>query len=145
MIAELDTETGRLSWVNAGHPAPLLVRDGRLVKRLQVDPGFPFGMGVADLAPGAGGYQVGSEQLQPGDRLVAFTDGVTEAPSPDGEPFGEAHLADLLSRNLAGGLPAPETMRRVVRALLEHQDGRLTDDATLLLLEWRSSPEELLP
>ena len=47
--------------------------------------------------------------------------GVTEARSPDGDFFGPERLVDLISRNLAGGLPTPETMRRVVRALLAHQ------------------------
>lgn len=47
-------------------------------------------------------------------------------------------------RNLAGGLPTPETMRRVVRALLVHQQGQLSDDATMLLLEWRSGDEDAL-
>ena len=52
--------------------------------------------------------------------------------------------AELIARNLAGGLPTPETMRRVVRALLTHQQDQLTDDATLLLLEWRSGNEHAL-
>ena len=43
----------------------------------------------------------------------------------------------MVIRNLAAGLPAPETMRRVVHALLDHQAGDLEDDATLLLVEWR--------
>lgn len=133
IMGELDTSTGRLSWLNAGHPEPLLMRDGQLIKSLHIDPGLPFGM---DLMPDVG-YRVETEQLQPGDRVLLFTDGVTEAPSPTGDRFGEEHLVDLLSRNFAGGLPAPETMRRVVRALLDHQQGRLADDATLMMLEWR--------
>jgi hypothetical protein len=44
----------------------------------------------------------------------------------------------LLIRNLAAGLPSSETIRRVVRALLAHQQGRLSDDASLLLVEWRA-------
>jgi hypothetical protein len=49
-----------------------------------------------------------------------------------------------VSRNLAGGLPTPETMRRVVRALLTHQQGQLSAATTLLLLEWRSGNENAL-
>jgi serine phosphatase RsbU (regulator of sigma subunit) len=70
---------------------------------------------------------------------------VTEARSPSGDFFGEERLADLLVRNLAAGLPTPETMRRMVRALLEHQAGQLHDDATLLMLEWRADNAPLLP
>ena len=76
--------------------------------------------------------------------MLFYTDGVTESRSPDGDFFGTERLVDLISRNLAGGLPTPETMRRVVRALLAHQQGQLTDDATMLLLEWRSGNEHAL-
>ncbi len=139
VLAELDTDTGRLQWVDAGHPEPLLLRNGRLVKTLAVDPSPPLGLsGALDRAGSPAAFAVGVEQLEPGDRVLLYTDGVTEARSPDGEFFGVERLADLVTRNLSGGLPTPETLRRVVRSLLEHQQGRLNDDATLLLLEWRS-------
>lgn len=143
VLAELDTDTGLLSWVNAGHPEPLLLRAGRLVKSLHVDPGLPFGLGT-DIGDAAPALVVTSEQLEPGDRVLLYTDGVTEARSPAGEFFGIQRLTDLLGRNLAGGLPAPETMRRVVRSLMEHQQGQLDDDATMLLAEWRSGNERAL-
>ncbi len=142
VLAELDTDTGMLSWVNAGHPPPLLLRDGRLVKSLQIRPMLPLGLVVAGRP--ADTITVGREQLQSNDRVLLYTDGVTEARSPTGAFFGEPALIDLLRRNFAAGLPAPETMRRVVRALLDHQQGQLTDDATLLLLEWRNSNTDAL-
>ncbi|HEU0103397.1 MAG TPA: PP2C family protein-serine/threonine phosphatase [Mycobacteriales bacterium] len=146
VLAELDTDTGRLEWVSAGHPEPLLLRDGRLVKTLHVDPAPPLGLGRSAAPDGpADPVAVGSEQLEPGDRVLFYTDGVTEARSPDGDFFGVERLVDLISRNLAGGLPTPETMRRVVRTLLAHQQSQLTDDATMLLLEWRSDESALLP
>lgn len=145
VLAELDTDTGMLEWVNAGHPEPLLLRGGRLVKSLHVEPGLPFGLGDG-LVAGPTGLVVGSEQLEPGDRVLFYTDGVTEARSPEGEHFGVHRLTDLLGRNLAGGLPTPETMRRVVRSLLEHQRGQLDDDATMLLAEWCTGRQsDLLP
>ena len=85
---------------------------------------------------------VGIEQLEPGDQILLYTDGVVDARSPSGEFFGIDRLADLVIRHLAGGLPAPETMRRVVRELFEHQQGPLIDDASLLLLEWRGGNEQ---
>jgi serine phosphatase RsbU (regulator of sigma subunit) len=88
---------------------------------------------------------VGVQQLEPGDAVLFYTDGVTEARSPEGGFFGEQRLVDLIVRNLAAGLPAPETMRRVVRALLAHQDGHLDDDATLALVQWRAENRSLLP
>jgi len=157
VLAELDTDTGLLSWVNAGHPEPLLLRGGRLVKVLHTEPAAPLGLGLglaeAALEPavgdgpagaGARSFVVGVEHLEPGDRVLFYTDGVIEARSPDGDFFGVERLVELLTRHLAGGLPIPETMRRVVRALLAHQQGQLTDDATLLLLEWRSDTEHAL-
>ena len=86
---------------------------------------------------------MGFEQLQPGDLLLLYTDGITEARSPEGDFFGLDRLVDLVVRNLAAGLPAPETMRRAIRALLDHQSGDLDDDATLLLVEWHGSRTSL--
>lgn len=137
VMADLDTETGRLTWVNAGHPFPLLLRDGRVIKALETDPRPPLGLGhLAEGQP----VQVGVEQLEPGDMVLLYTDGVVEARSPAGEFFGVERLGELVCTQLAGGLAAPETMRRVVRELLSHHDGQLTDDATLLMLEWRRPP-----
>ena len=142
MLAELETGTGMLSWVNAGHPEPLLLRGGKLVRFMHSRPTLPLGLVVTGRP--ATTVTVGREQLQPDDRVLLYTDGVTEARSPTGAFFGDRALIDLLGRNLAAGLPAPETMRRVVRALLDHQQGQLTDDATLLLLEWRNSNTDAL-
>ena len=132
VLAELDTTTGLLTWVSAGHPPPLLLRDGQHVKTLELQPELPFGLGLPH-----GDVHVGSEHLQPGDHVLVYTDGVVEARSPEGEPFGEQRLTDLIRRHLAAGLPAAETMRRTVTALLEHQGSDLSDDATMLLAQWR--------
>ncbi len=75
-------------------------------------------------------------QLQPGDRLLLFSDGVVEARSADGVFFGLDRLLDLLTREESLGQPPPETLRRLIRDVLEHQQGSLQDDATVLLLEW---------
>ena len=135
VLAELDTRTGLLRWVNAGHPAPLLIRGGRVVRDLETLTRPPLGLG--GLLSGDP-LEPGTEQLEPGDMVLLYTDGVTEARAPGGDFFGVERLADLVIRHLAGGLAAPETLRRVVRELLAHHEDQLTDDATLLLLEWRS-------
>jgi serine phosphatase RsbU (regulator of sigma subunit) len=135
MFAELDTTSGALSWVSAGHPEPLLLRHGKMIKTLHTKPRPPLGiqlLGREELRT----PHVGSEQLQPEDSVLFYTDGVTEARSPDGDFFGEQRLTDLIVRNLAAGLPTSETMRRVVKALLDHRQTKLSDDATLLLLRW---------
>jgi hypothetical protein len=134
LLAELDVATGTLSWVSAGHPPPLLLRHGRHVKTLELQPRLPFGMAV----PGAPTtVVVGTEHLEPGDRVLLYTDGVTEGRSAEGEQFGADRLTDLVVRNLAAGMANSETMRRAVVALLEHQGDKLADDATMLLAQWR--------
>ena len=133
VLAELDTGTGYLSWLNAGHPEPLLLRQGQLVRSLHVDPGLPFGLALDDTDHA---YAVGVDQLEPGDQVLFHTDGVTEARSPAGEPFGVDRLVDLFARSVADNLSPAEAMRRVGRALLAHQGADLSDDATMLLLQW---------
>jgi hypothetical protein len=137
VLADLDTDSGRLTWVNAGHPYPLLLRGGKVIKTLETEPRPPLGLGELVEEP----HVVGQEQLEPGDIVLLYTDGVVEARSPDGEFFGVDRLGDLVCTQLAGGLSAPETMRRAVRELLAHHQGQLTDDATLLMLEWRRPPD----
>ena len=133
VLAELDTGTGHLSWVNAGHPEPLLLRQGQLVRSLHLDPGLPFGLGLTDTDHV---YAVGTEQLEPGDQVLFHTDGVTDARSPSGALFGVDRLVDLLTRTIADNLSPAESMRRVGRELLAHQQSHLTDDATILMLAW---------
>lgn len=136
VLADLDTRTGLLQWVNAGHPAPLLIRGGKLIRELDTDPQPPIGLGhLLEAQPPA----AAKEQLEPKDLVLFYTDGVVEARSPEGDFFGVERLAGLIIRHLAGGLTLPEMMRRVVRELLTHHGEQLTDDATLLMLEWKGS------
>jgi serine phosphatase RsbU (regulator of sigma subunit) len=77
-----------------------------------------------------------TERLRAGDRLLLYTDGVVEGRDEDGRPFDLARLSDFVLRHTAEGLAAPELLRRLNREILDHQRGRLTDDATLILLQW---------
>jgi hypothetical protein len=142
LLTELDLTTGVLHFLNAGHPPPVLLRGGRMVKALHTSVRPPLGLGhLADVPP-----QTGQEQLEPGDRLLLYTDGITEARDPSGTQFGLERLVDLAEQHHRAGLPAPETLRRIAHDVLVHQRGRLQDDATLLLLEWApSAPAGLLP
>ena len=141
VLAELNTDLGLLTWVNAGHPDPLLLRGGRLIKSLHIEPMLPFGLNAdlgidGDDAGAPTSANIGTEALEPGDIVVLYTDGVIEARSPGGDFFGVERLVDLLTRSLAAGLSAPETMRRIVRVLLEHHRSQLDDDATLMFVKW---------
>ncbi|MCW2571838.1 MAG: protein serine/threonine phosphatase [Frankiales bacterium] len=143
VVGQLDVDTGLFRWVNAGHPDPMLLRGGQLVKELRCDPGLPLGMG--GLSGGAA-YQVCEESLQPGDRLLLVTDGVDEARTEDGSFFGRDRLAEFAAKELASGLPTPEVMRRLQAAILRYQTGRLQDDATTLFVEWLTgSAGEMVP
>lgn len=128
-LGELDLRSGRLRYIAAGHPEPLLLRERRVVKRLAGGRRLPFGLGD-------GGLTVAEEVLQPGDWLAVHTDGITEARNAAGEWFGEERLADLLTRAMAADQPPPETVRRLTRDVLAHQGGLLQDDATVLLASW---------
>ncbi len=142
VLVDLDLATGVLRYLLAGHPPPVLLRDGRMIKVLSGAPRVPLGM--PDLLRRGGATGLGTENLQPGDRLLLYTDGVTEARSPSGALFGLDRLVDLTERHEAAGLPAPETLRRVTHAVLDHQRGQLQDDATLMLLEWSTTASALL-
>jgi hypothetical protein len=145
LLCDLDLATGLLTWIPCGHPPPLLIRGNRTVKELARRPRLPLGLGGLDERQGAGMYDnqdpglVCTEKLEPGDRVLLYTDGVIEGQGADGTPFGVGRLADFIIRHSAAGLPAPETMRRLKRAILEYQHGRLRDDATTVLVEWQPS------
>jgi hypothetical protein len=153
LLCDLDLVTGLLRWIPCGHPPPLLIRGNRTVRELDRTPQPPLGLaglvnrelpeGYDDeaLAPEC------TEKLEPGDRLLLYTDGVTEGRAADGTPFGIRRLADFIIRHSSAGRPAPETMRRLNRAILDYQHGRLRDDATAILVEWKPDRPErkLLP
>jgi hypothetical protein len=140
LIAELDLASGRLCWISAGHPAPLLLREAHMVKSLDVTPSPPLGTRLAPTPP-----VVGQEWLQPGDTVLLYTDGLTEARRPDGKLFTVERLAEFIERQAADGQPAPETLRGLRESIIERGEGALHDDATAVLVEWRAGSERLLP
>ena len=137
VLARLDLGTGRLQWINAGHPEPLIVRGSVLVRPPRCPPTRPLGLQASKPASC-------ETRLEPGDRLVLYTDGITEARSPEGEFFGEQRLADFISSAAAAGHPAPETVRRLMRHVLSHQADQLQDDASIVVLEWLTGTEQRL-
>jgi serine phosphatase RsbU (regulator of sigma subunit) len=84
---------------------------------------------------------VATETLERGDWLVLYTDGVTEARDVDGQMFGLDRLVDIVQRGAADRQIAAETLRRIVRAVLDHQRGVLQDDATVVVVQWMTSLE----
>ena len=139
LLLELDLDTGRLCWLSAGHPPPLLLRAGRVVKTLEAPPAMPLGLPFDPGVP-----EVAVESLEPGDQLFVYTDGLPEARLPDGELFGMERLIAFLEREAAAKQSVPETLRRLRRVLLKEERSRLRDDATAVLLSWRSGAERAL-
>ncbi|EHY91193.1 PP2C family protein-serine/threonine phosphatase [Saccharomonospora azurea] len=133
ILSWLDVTTGELTYLLAGHPPPLLLRANAALKVLETRPRIPLGV---SRAPADG--ILGREQLEPGDRVLFFTDGITEARDREGRLFGVDRLVEFVEHDSAANLAAPETLRRVMRAVLDHQRGRMDDDATLLMLDWRA-------
>jgi serine phosphatase RsbU (regulator of sigma subunit) len=99
------------------------------VRTLTCAPRTPLGIPHADP-------EIGTEQLEPGDALLLFTDGMVEARSPGGQAFGFDRLADFFGRAAASDQEPAETMRRLVHTVVDHHGGRLQDDATCVLVEW---------
>jgi serine phosphatase RsbU (regulator of sigma subunit) len=132
VIGRLVLNSGRLEWSSAGHPPPLLLRGRKVVAELSNEPVLPWGLG--------GTPRLCTADLEPGDAILLYTDGVTEARGPDGDLFGTPRLTDLIEREAASGQPLEEMLRRLVQALTDHQPEGLRDDATLLLVQWTGRP-----
>ncbi|WP_241833312.1 PP2C family protein-serine/threonine phosphatase [Streptomyces caatingaensis] len=135
VLCELDVSTGVLRWINCGHPPPLLIREERVIDHaLAGGPQPPMGLPFR-LAPV--GRRVRETVLRPGDRVLLYTDGVTEARSEGGEEFGLDRFTDFIIRSTASGQHPAEVLRLLIHAILDHQHSDLRDDATILLFEWR--------
>ena len=118
-----------LTWTNAGHLLPLLIRAGRVVGELPCAPTPPWGLLRGEPT-------VATEQLEPNDCLLLYTDGVIEARTPEGEEFGVERLIDLIDRCASELLPPEAIARRLVDQVRGHQRAELTDDATVVLVRW---------
>jgi serine phosphatase RsbU (regulator of sigma subunit) len=129
-LGRLELSTGCLTWVNAGHPRPLLLRRGVPVSDLPCETSLPMGLGDVPA-------EEAQMSLEPGDMVLFMTDGVLEARSPGGQLFGRARLERLLAEAANTAEVPAEIMRRLCHSVLDHQRGRLQDDATLLLVVWK--------
>jgi serine phosphatase RsbU (regulator of sigma subunit)/pSer/pThr/pTyr-binding forkhead associated (FHA) protein len=127
VMARLDPESGRLTYVNAGHNAPLLVRAGGAVEPLE-EGGMVLGM--FESVP----YAEGIVELRSGDALVIFSDGVTETFNPAGDEFGSEMLVQVVLGGRA--LPASALENEILAELERFAAGaKATDDRTIIVLK----------
>lgn len=133
--AELDPESGAVSFLNAGHNPPLIVHAAGTVEQL-ASGGLPLGI-KADAD-----YREGRTHLLPGDVLVIYSDGVTEAASPNGEEFGPTRLYEVVSRNVDAS--AAGIRDRIESALTKFSQGtQAADDITLVIVKRQAETRAL--
>jgi serine phosphatase RsbU (regulator of sigma subunit) len=124
-LVRIDLRAGAADIVNAGHPLPLRLRDGHVEPvSLRADP--PFG-----TVPGHD-YRVQRLELEPGDRLMFFTDGIVERNTTD------VDIATMLAAT--GELHPREAVQHIIQAILQATNGALNDDATAVCLDWHGGP-----
>src|SRR5215471_6687880 len=122
---------GHLEFINAGHPSPFLIRRGAAEEAF-TEGSFPVG-----LVPEAQ-YTAACLKLEPGDTLVLFTDGVTEAMDPDEQLFGVPRLKTVLTGQLE--CPLEQLQKCVLEAVENFTRGaRQADDLTLLIVRYRAT------
>jgi len=126
-IASYDILSGHIIYANAGHPRPFKVCCDDKVTKFGDTTGTIVGM--LEEAE----FSEASEQLDPGDVLVLYTDGVPDARSPDGQFFGEENFIDLLK--ICTGKTAREICEYTVDILIGYQGNILKDDMTLLVIK----------
>jgi sigma-B regulation protein RsbU (phosphoserine phosphatase) len=124
---------GNLDYLNAGHPSPLLLRRGE-ASEIFTEGSFPVGL-VANA-----NYATVRETLEPGDTLVLFSDGVTEAADPEDQMFGIPRLTEAVAGH--HDAPLDQLQKRVVDSIESFSRGASqADDITLLLIRYRAASQ----
>jgi len=123
--AQLDGPSRQLRYLSAGHNPPFVVRRDGSHERLR-EGGLVLGVFANQT------FKSGTTKLQSGDRLVLYTDGVTEACNSDDEEFGEDRLLQVLQENTAA--PAVEIQKKILQSVAQFSHGAWQDDATLLVV-----------
>jgi len=127
----LETDTGRFTYSNAGHNPPLISTNGKAFEPLKTDSGFVLA-GIEDFP-----YTTGEITFSPGDRILMFTDGVTEALNPGEELFGDERLIAALNRPDLFNLGVTELVHAVRKEISVFADSApQADDITILALSF---------
>jgi serine phosphatase RsbU (regulator of sigma subunit) len=127
VLGSWDPDGHRLRWINCGHPTPLIVRAGGRVDELDGERTYPLGIRFTERT-----FPVLSTPVRPGDRLLLYSDGVSERRTTDGGRIGENGLRAILTE--LGPRSAATTVRGLQDAVLKASAEPLRDDATLLVV-----------
>lgn len=124
----LDLSTGELSYVNAGHNPPLVIPSANQPPRELESSALPLGIVSGQV------YEISRTTLVPGEQLISFSDGITEAMNVAGEPYGDQRLLDALRAHT--GTPAPALVETIIQLVDEYAAGApQADDMTLLIIQ----------
>jgi serine phosphatase RsbU (regulator of sigma subunit) len=127
VLGSWDADARRLRWINCGHPTPLVLRtDGRL-DELDGERTYPLGICFTERV-----FPVLDAEVGPGDRLLLYSDGVSERRTTDGGRIGENGLRAILAE--LGPRSAATTVRGLQDAVIDASPEPLHDDATLLVI-----------
>ena len=133
-LAILDIKTGVFVYTNAGHNPPFIIRSDQSIEKLEERHGIPIGIQEDNL------YKESRLELNSGDTLFLYTDGVTEAMNPQKELFGEERLASLCSKSAHRS--AEELIHTVVGEVRTFEEGaEQSDDVSVLALQYLGAPE----
>jgi serine phosphatase RsbU (regulator of sigma subunit) len=127
VIGSWNPRDARLRWINCGHPTPLLIGADGTITELDGERTYPLGMRFGNRS-----FPVLEAQVQPGDRLLLYSDGLSERPTGDGERIGEVGLRDIITG--LGHCSAAMTVRGLQNAVVGASAEPLRDDATLLVV-----------
>ena len=126
-IAYYNFKTGEFSYANAGHNPFIILRKNEKPKSLGVLADYPLGIVPKHK------FSKGEWQLAPGEAILVYTDGITEATAPDGSMFGELRLLDFLEKSTNAS--PKEIVESLVEDVLKFQNNERFDDVTVLMLK----------
>ncbi len=134
-VGIIDLEKQTITYCSAGHPPALLVRGGQEISILDVQSGVVGAF--SDIS-----YRDGRVNFEPGDSLLLYTDGTTEARAPSGAFFGEQGLRDMVMRECAPGKPFEGLLDRFLATLDTFTGQRLDDDVAMVCLRFDAPGQE---